>query len=173
MLIVIIVLFFVLIYYNSSIEHFTNFTAFVNKKLPENFIIKNDHYLDFVQNIKNNLNDTNEGPFKTVTSEAQKKALDIAFKLEPNENPIELATINALVDKSTPVLYNTSKNTSCVVKADNLCQHTNPYQFLVDTKNTFPPKWTKDSLYENVQLTKETNLNCWNRMYNCCKQNLT
>lgn len=162
---IIIFLFFVLIYYKVSIEHFTNFA---NKKLPEYFV-KNDHYLDFLQNIKDNLNETSEGPLKNVTLESQKKALGIAFRLEPNENPIELATIDQLVDKSTPILYNTNKDT-CVIKADNLCQHTNPYQFLVNTKNTFPPKWTKDSLYENVELTKETNLNCWNHMYNCCKQ---
>lgn len=181
MLIIIVILFFVLITLdknvqrkrrseeiNQPIEHFTNFTCFANKQIPE-ISIKNDHYLDFLQNVKDNLNYTGEGPFKTILT--QKKALDIAFKLEPNENPIELATINALVDKSTPVLYNTSKDTSCVIKADNLCQHTNPYEFLVDTKNTFPPKWTKGNIYENVQLTKETSLNCWNHMYNCCKQN--
>ena len=171
MIFVILVIFVLIYFYYTPIEHFTNFSTFVNKKISDNITIVPDHYLDFLQNVKDNSIDSSDSPFKTFTIETQKKALDTAFKMEPNENPIEQATIKELTDSTTPKLYTTDQDT-CIVKADNLCQHTNPYQFLVDAKNT-RNRWEKESIYKNEQLAKETNLTCWNKMYNCCTQNKT
>ena len=43
-----------------------------------------------------------------------------------------------------------------------------PFQYLVNTKNVAPARWT---LYDTPILAKETDLHCWTSMYNCCKNN--
>ena len=127
-----------------STEHFSNFKQI-------DFPINNDTYLDFLETLNNT----------TKTLENDKSALDFAFN-SLNENSIEM---KGLVDE-TPVLY--SNKDHCNIKAINLCQRTNPFQYLVNTKNVAPARWT---LYDTPILAKETDLHCWTSMYNCCKNN--
>ena len=71
--------------------------------------------------------------------------------------------LTILTDK-TPVLYEDTSD-HCNIKATKLCERTNPYQFIVNTKNVAPFRTS------NYNLAKETDLHCWTSMYNCCKKN--
>ena len=59
---------------------------------------------------------------------------------------------------------------SCVYKANQLSQYTNPNLYLSSDNIRFPPRWIF-SPYKNIPLPKTTNLKLWTDMYNCCSNN--
>ena len=128
---ILVLVILLILYYTSCIEHFDAI---------------DNHYLDFLENINNSIH-------------SKTKALDLAFNNESSENQVQLNTMNILMD-NTPPLYK-HKGDDCDIKADALCQHTNPYQYL---PNRF-------ALPVNKVKAKETDLYCWTSMYNCCKKN--
>ena len=159
MIIIFFVLFIVILFYFPQNEHFIDFHNINNYHLDK--MVDDNIYLNFLENLDNNSIKTKIGPYKTVSIENQKKALDKSFKsINVDENSIDLT----ILTDNTPILY---KNTSdhCDIKATKLCEHTNPYQFLVNTKNVAPFRKNNDNL------AKETDLHCWTSMYNCCKNN--
>ena len=66
----------------------------------------------------------------------------------------------------------TDKNNTldCVGMSNELCETTNPYFYLIDSKS-FPPPWTLTS-YKDVDYPKHTNLTCFNKNFSCCKGSL-
>lgn len=200
-IIIIVIVIIVSLIFNSKIENFANYTNVNNqstyrlatnnitskighlKILLENKILKEDHYMDFLQNLndsfnneltKLNGNNTSQSPFKqkalcnpNTNKKVLSKALTDAFNKESNDfNKVQLATINQLISKDPAIFKSQIDNDVCVRKADTLCQRTNPFNYINNAKNTFPPRWLGP--YKNVELPKETDPNCWNQMYSCC-----
>ena len=59
------------------------------------------------------------------------------------------------------------KKDSCVSISSELCEFTNPYFYLPETTNVPPPYLLKT--FKDLTLPKDVDLNCFNTMFNCCK----
>jgi hypothetical protein len=166
-----IFLIIIFVYLNFTfIENFSDITSYMylKEKIQPNFNIKQDKFMNFLENINNSLQDD----FKLKTKDTEKikiNALNYAFDKEPNYNSVQLDTISRLTSKDPSIFNSQVDIDKCVTKADLLCQRTNPYLYLNDATK-FPPRWIGP--YKNTQLLKETNLSCWNDIYNCCKKNI-
>jgi hypothetical protein len=58
----------------------------------------------------------------------------------------------------------------CVGMASHVCETTNPYFYLSESKH-FPPPWTV-ATYKSLDYPTNTNLNCFNKNFDCCKASL-
>lgn len=169
LLIGIILVFFLTSY---KIENFTDTSKYNKFILKEK--LKDHYYLDFLERLNNNyqskIKTYSNNPFKVICDDNKNKSITIAslsevFDKEPDTNKVTQETIRQLISKD-PVVYNSQIDTDiCVNKADFLCQHTNPGNYLNITTKTFP-----SSL--NTELSKITDFNCWNKMYSCCIKKL-
>ena len=62
-------------------------------------------------------------------------------------------------------------NTECISKSNDICEMTDPYLYIADSTIHFPARWTIPT-YKKAGLPKNTNLKCFNNVYNCCKSTL-
>lgn len=162
---------------NTQIENFRD-TSKYNKFILKKQLI-DSNYLNFLERLNNNYQSkikTNvKGPFKVICDDNKnksitKEALTEAFNKEPSTNLVTQETIRQLVSKD-PVLFKSQiDQDTCVHKADNLCQHTNPGNYINTNTKTFPSRHLGP--YKNSNLSKMTDLNCWNKMYSCCIKKL-
>jgi len=142
-MIIIIILILCIVYNIHFKEHF---------ELIDNKTLKEDNYMIFLSNIKEKLN------VNKINKDTQSKAIDYAFSLQTVSNDV------GILNSGDPVIYNTKKD-ECINKANKLCERTDPKFYLQDAKY-FPPRWIGP--YKNVDLPKHTDLNCFNKIYDCC-----
>ena len=58
----------------------------------------------------------------------------------------------------------------CVGISSYLCEYTNPYLYLSESKY-FPPQWLVKT-YKDISLPTNVDLNCYNKTNDCCKWSL-
>lgn len=174
-----IILVFILIIENFvgiKIENFIDTLKYKKYSLKEP--LNESRYLNFLERLNNNYQSKinyDKSPFKVICDDNKNKsitkiALTEAFDKEPSINPIIQETIKQLVSKD-PIIFKSQIDTDiCVNKADNLCQHINPGNYINITTKTFPSRHLGP--YKNSQLSRITDLNCWNKMYSCCIKKL-
>jgi hypothetical protein len=158
--------------------------------IPKNMKLKDDRYMDFLQDLdfkfKEKLDELNVKqhttnlPFKQkvlcddrLNKQTQSEALDYAFSKQPNYSKSELTDKKILNTNDPQITFDFQKKylkgeDLCVHKASSLCERSNPMYYLSETR-TFPPRWIFKP-YENMELPQHVDLNCFNRMYNCCKK---
>jgi hypothetical protein len=172
-----IVIVLVLVLENYQIENFRDTSKYNKFKLNEQL---RDHlYLEFLERLNNSyqskIKGNTKGPFKVICDDNKNKsitklALSEAFDKESSTNLVTQETIRQLVSQD-PVVYKSQIDTdTCIHKADNLCQHTSPGNYLNITTKSFPSRHLGP--YKNAKLSKMTDLNCWNKMYSCCIKKL-
>lgn len=162
---------------DSSLQSLQSLQDSNYNKFKLNLQLNDDHYLDFLERlnnsyqtkIKSNVND--KSPFKVTCDDNKNKNITIAslteaFDKEPDTNKATQDTIKQLISKD-PTIYNSQIDSDvCIHKADLLCQHTNPGNYINTTTKHFPSRHLGP--YKNTELSKITDLNCWNKMYSCC-----
>lgn len=132
----ILLVFLILYIYYYQTEHFTILEP----------TLKSDYYMDFLE-----------------SSYTGKSCKNNFTKLNEKDNTVLQDTIQILNTKD-PILF--KKQDHCLIKADKLCQRTDPMLYLPN-RTYFPFRWIGP--YKNTPLIKHTNLNCYNKMYNCCQ----
>lgn len=162
---------------NNKIENFIEISKYKKFKIKEK--LKDHQYLNFLERLNNNyqskIKQNVNSPFKVICDDNKNKiitisALSEAFDKEPSTNKVTQETIKQLTSKD-PVLFKSQMDQDvCIHKADNLCQHTNPGNYINTTTKTFPSRHLGP--YKNTELSKITDLNCWNKMYSCCIKKL-
>lgn len=176
LLLIAIVIGFIIII-NTQIENFRD-TSKYNKFILKKQLI-DSNYLNFLERLNNNYQSkikTNiKGPFKVICDDNKnksitKEALTEAFDKEPSTNLVTQETIRQLVSKDPVVFKSQIDQDTCVHKTDLLCQHTNPGNYINTSTKTFPSRHLGP--YKNSNLSKMTDLNCWNKMYSCCIKKL-
>jgi hypothetical protein len=175
--IILIIFVFVYILTNYQVENFTETSKYKNFKLSQE--LSQDNYLNFLERLNNSyqskIKSNGKSPLKVTCDDNKNKSITIsalteAFDKEPSVNPITQETIRQLISND-PVIYKSQIDPDiCVHKADNLCQHTNPGNYINITTQTFPPRHLGP--YKNSKLSRTTDLNCWNKMYSCCIKKL-
>ena len=173
MLILILILLFIILFFrNYKIEHFTEIPNKYNKFIIKEKL-KDHHYLEFLEILNKNYQSKikNNGQLK-ITYDHNKNitiaVLNEVFDKQPETNTVTQETIRQLISKD-PVVFKSQIDTDiCVNKADFLCQHINPGNYLNITTKTHIL-----NPYKNTKLSKITDLNCWNKMYSCCIKKLT
>ena len=169
-LLFIVIVFVIVFFRNYKIENFVD-TSKYNKFILKDKL-KDHYYLDFLERLNNNfqskIKTNSNSPFKVICDDNKNKSISISaltevFDKEPSINPITQETIRQLISKD-PIVYKSQIDQDiCVHKADLLCQHTNPGNYINKTTKTFPSRQGK-----NTELSRITDLNCWNKMYSCC-----
>lgn len=159
---------------NPQIENFIDTSKYNKFILKET--VEDSNYLNFLERLNNNYQskikpngkrphcDDNKNKSITIS------ALEEAFDKEPSTNLVTQETIRQLVSKDPIVFKSQIDPDVCVHKADNLCQHINPGNYINITTKTFPPRHLGP--YKNTKLSRMTDLNCWNKMYSCCIKKL-
>ena len=143
----------------------------------QNFLI---YYLDFLERLNNSYqtkikNNVTNSPLKVSCDDNKNKNITIAslteaFDKEPGTNKVTQETIKQLISKD-PTIYNSQIDSDvCIHKADLLCQHTNPGNYINTTTKHMKSRHLGP--YKNTELSKITDLNCWNKMYSCCIKKL-
>lgn len=120
---------------------------------------KKDNYMNFIRNVNNKL----EEKLQTCDNNNLKSdALKFAFEKTPLENSY------SKIEKTVwdPIPTGIPNNDMCVNKSVNICEFTDPNLYVTSNQIYFPPRWIGP--YKNDTLPKHTDLNCYNRMYNCC-----
>lgn len=182
MLFILLLLLIVILLFNYKMEHtqienFTETSKYNKFKLSQT--LNDSNYLNFLERLNNNyqsqIKENTKGPFKVICDDNKNKSITIsalteAFDKEPDVNPITQETIRQLVSKDPSIFKSQIDSDTCIHKADNLCQHTNPGNYLNTTTKTFPSRHLGP--YKNTDLSKMTDLNCWNKMYSCCIKKL-
>lgn len=133
-------------------------------------------YLQFLGNINDKFKSAmpKTGAFRgscddKINEQIQKGILEDVF----NKQDIEFGkkqTDKPIVYKKEKSKKNPIKSYDCVGVSNDLCETTNPYFYLSDSSH-FPPPWTV-STYKNMDYPKNTNLNCFNKTFDCCKSSL-
>ena len=135
-ILLVLLILFIYYYIISQTEHFTMLKS----------TLKSDYYMDSLE-----------------SSYTGKSCKNNFTKLNEKDNTVLQDTIQILNTKD-PILF--KKQDHCLIKADKLCQRTDPMLYLPD-RTYFPFRWIGP--YKNTPLIKNTNLNCFNKMYNCCQ----
>lgn len=173
---IVIIIVIVIILIKSHIENFRDTSKYIKFILKKPLIDTN--YLNFLERLNNNYQSIIKGnrksPFKVICDDNKNKsitkiALTEAFNKEPSTNLVTQETIRQLISKDPVVFKSQIDQDVCVHKAYNLCQHTNPGNYINTTTKTFPSRHLGP--YKNTKLSIMTDLNCWNQMYNCCIKN--
>lgn len=183
-LIIIFILVFIL--QNNKLENFkdtslyyTNLQDSKYNKFKLQAKLNDNHYLNFLERLNNSyqskISKDINSPLKVTCDDNKMKNITIAsltdaFDKEPSTNKVTQNTIKQLISKDV-VIFNSQINSDvCVHKSDLLCQHTNPGNYINTITKTFPSRHLGP--YKNTELSKITDLNCWNKMYSCCIKKL-
>lgn len=162
---------------NRKIENFIEISKYKKFKMENK--LKDHDYLNFLERLNNSyqskIKQNGNSPFKVICDDNKNKnitkiALTEAFDKVPSTNLIIQETIRQLVSKDPGVYKSPIDTDICVQKADLLCQHTNPGNYINTTTKTFPSRHLGP--YKNTGLSRITDLNCWNKMYSCCIKKL-
>lgn len=178
MIVYIVLLVFLILWFNSNTEKFVN-SPYNRQKLP--YTVKQDTYMNFLGDLndsfKKHLKEASkdsDSPIRQkalcddrVRKEVQSKALIDSFK-KVQEKYIDKDS--QLFDNTPQLPFNTSSTRTCASKASQLCELTDPMLYMSQSKY-FPPRWIFKP-YRDTPLPKHTDLKCWANMNNCCKTNL-
>lgn len=149
----------ILLYFKINLkEQFSN-NYYLSKKLQNN--IPNRPIMEFLGDLKKNYDEDLYSRAQDYGSGFHKQKLLCNYKIRKD---IE----NKAVDKSFSKLNEPNYN-NCIDKATYLCEFTKPEMYLSDNKY-FQPRWTFKP-YKDQAIPKATDLNCWNRIHDCCYKN--
>lgn len=126
--------------------------------------LQDQEYLTFLEN---------------VYSEFKNKTKSIDKLTDQTENDI-LSPVYKKWDENTPnkTIYKKEINKKgelsidCTALSNHLCQFTDPNFYLSSDRVYAPPPWLLKS-YKNLEYLKQTNLNCFNQNFACCKKSLS
>jgi hypothetical protein len=135
---------------------------------------------------------TNVLPWRQKLSLELKRVSDLPTDKQPylnfmqklKDSPMKTAFLNAEIrDRSTKAQIScpdlgcnndlkeyikTNSDFDCITKANDICEMTNPYLYISEDTVRFPPRWNIKT-YVKAGVPKNTNLKCFNSIYNCCK----
>ena len=134
----------------------------------ETFIVEktdNDNYDNFIN--PNTLSQKKQLVFLDKINNIMKKSrenTDTKGTL-PVRQGIDLT--NSYNELKNNIVDDKFKKDSCISISSELCEYTNPYFYLPETINT-PPAYLLKS-FKDITLPKDIDLNCFNTVFNCCK----
>ena len=122
-------------------------------------------YLDKINNeYKKNIKMESDvrGTFDNkVAEKIQKRSLKSVYELKQQDE--EYKKYNKYKEAS-------NGGVDCVGISSYLCEYTNPYLYLSESKY-FPPQWVVKQ-YKDIDLPKTIDLNCYNKTNDCCRWSL-
>lgn len=127
-------------------------------------------YLQFLGNINDKFKEymPKTGTFRgscddKVNEAIQKRVLGEIFEKQQSDK-------NKPLYKREKSKLDPNKSYDCVGISTNICEAPNPYFYLSESTH-FPPPWTV-ATYKDVEYPKVTNLNCFNKNFDCCRSSL-
>jgi hypothetical protein len=149
-------------YESLSNKLFSNEQDIIKQTIEDNKInnlpTNKQPYLDFMEKLATKSR-SNEDRIKYAFKDT--KANDISSSKEQISCPDLGCSRN---DSKDP-------NTECISKSNDICEMTDPHLYIADSTIHFPARWTIPT-YKKAGLPKNTNLKCFNNIYNCCKSTL-
>lgn len=104
-----------------------------------------------------------------LNEKIQKETLKSVYsKMKPEEDYKKYKLESSSKDVNGGVTQGNSLD--CVGISSYLCEYTNPYLYLSESKY-FPPQWLVKT-YKDIPLPKNVDLNCYNKTNDCCKWSL-
>jgi hypothetical protein len=152
---IVLVTFFLIIFYICTLYR-EKFSLYDDPYLINTNELKENRYLSFLSKAHDafKLKAPRKGPFRgtcddKVNVAMQREALKTAFKDTSRD-----------LDEKFP-------KDPCVAISNHLCEFTDPNLYLSESR--FPPRWLMKTM-KGQTLPMQTNIPCYNRTYDCCKQ---
>lgn len=126
--------------------------------------LQDQTYLTFLENVYTEFKDKTKSIDK-LTDQTENDILSPIYKKWDTNTPNKLIYKKEINKKGELSL-------DCTALSNHLCQFTDPNFYLSSDRVYAPPPWLLKS-YKDLEYLKQTNLNCFNQNFACCKKSLS